>query len=104
VQSASPVATERTQKERKKSLERGHAKDIGSAGGIHSYRGKGYEGAIAGKCFCEFPVPLSLRNSCALRGACRARPMSVGGGPLLMGGLMMRWGWERVCSVTIPSR
>ena len=52
-------------------------KDIGSAGGIQSYRGQGYEGAISGKCFCNFPVPPSLRDGCALRGACRARHMSV---------------------------
>ncbi len=77
-------------------------KDIGSAEGIQSYRGQGYEGAIAKKFFCDFPVPPSLRDGCALRGACRARPMSVCGGPLLMGGLMMRWGWVRVCSATIP--
>jgi hypothetical protein len=66
-------------KKRKKSLTRGHVKDIGSAWGIQSYRGQGYEGAISGKCFCDFPVPLSLCDSCALRGACCARPMSVGG-------------------------
>ena len=65
------------EKERKKSLARGHVKDIGSAEGIHSFRGQGYEGAIAGKCLCDFPVPSSLRDSCALRAACRARPMSV---------------------------
>ena len=35
--------------ERKKSLTRGHVEDIGSAWGIHSYRGQGYEGDIAGK-------------------------------------------------------
>jgi len=84
-------------KERKKSLTRVHVKNIGSAGGIHSYRGQVYEGAIAGKSFCDFPVPPSLRDGCALWGACRARLVSVCGGPLPMGGLMMRWGWGRVC-------
>ena len=79
-------------KERKKSLAREHVKDVGSAEGIQSYKGQGYEGAIAGKCLCDFPVPPSLRDGCALRGAGRARPMSVRGAPLLMGGLMMRWG------------
>ena len=91
-------------KERKKSLTRGHVKDIGSATGIQFYSGQGYEGDIAGKCLCDFPVPPSLRNGCALRNACRARPMSVCGGHLLMGGMMMRWGWDRVCSAIIPSR
>jgi hypothetical protein len=65
-------------------------KDIGSEGGIQSYRGQEYEGAISGKSFCDFPVPPCLRDGCAIRGACRARPMSVYGGPLLMGGQMMR--------------
>jgi hypothetical protein len=65
------------EKEKKKSLTRGHVKDIGFAKGIHSHRRQGYEGAIAGKCFCDFPVPPSLRDGFALRGACRARPMSV---------------------------
>ena len=65
-------------------------KDIGSAGGIQSYRGEGYEGAISGKCFCDLPVLPSLCDGCALRGAYCARPKSVYGGPLLMGGLMMR--------------
>ncbi len=64
-------------KERMKSLTRGHAEDIGSTEGIQSYRGHEHEGAIAGKCFCDHPVTQSLRDSCALRGACRARPMSV---------------------------
>jgi hypothetical protein len=36
-------------RERKKSLTRGHVKDIGSAKGIQFYRGQGYEGAISGK-------------------------------------------------------
>jgi len=91
-------------KERKKSLTRGHVKDLGSAGGIQSYRGQRYEEAIGGKCFYDFPVPPSLCDGCALRGACRARPMRVCGGPMLMGGMLMRWGWDRVCSATIPSR
>ena len=52
-------------------------KDIGSEEGIQSYRGPGYEEAIAGKCFCYFPVPPSLHDGCVLRGACRARPMGV---------------------------
>ena len=47
---------------------------------------------------------LSLRYDCALRGACRARHMSVCGGPLLMGGMTLRWGWDLVCSANIPSR
>jgi hypothetical protein len=80
-------------------------KDIGSAKGIQSYRGQGYEGAIDGKCFCDFPVPPSLRDGFALQGACRARLVSLCGGPLLMGGVMMRWGWDQaVCSATIPSK
>ena len=79
-------------------------KDIGSAEGIQSYRGQGYEGAIAGKCLFDFPVSLSLCDDRALRGACRARPISVCGGPLLMGGLVMRCGRDRVCSANIPSR
>jgi len=86
-------------KKRKKSLTRGHVKDIGSAEGIQSYMGQGYEGAIPKKCLCDFPVPPSLCDGCALRG-----PMSVCGGPLLIGGQMMRWGWDRVPSATIPSR
>ena len=77
---------------KKKPLTRGHVEDTGSAEGIQSYRGQGYEGAISRKCFCDFPVPPSLRDCCALRGACRARLMSGCGGPLLMGILMMRWG------------
>ena len=36
-------------KEIKKLLTIGHVKDIGSAWGIQSYRGQGYEGAISGK-------------------------------------------------------
>ena len=67
-------------------------KDIGSAEGIQSYSGQGHEGAIAGKRFCDFPVPPSLRDGFSLLGACRARPMSVCDGPLLMSGMMMRWG------------
>ncbi len=78
-------------------------KDIGSAEGIQSYRGQGYEGAMSGKCFCDFQVPPSLRDGCALRGACRARPVNIYGGPLLLGGLAMRWGWDLVWSATIPS-
>ena len=35
-------------------------KDIGSAEGIQSYRWQGYEGAMSGKCFCDFPVPLDF--------------------------------------------
>ena len=77
---------------KKKSLTRGHVKDIGSVEGIQSYRGQGYDGGTSGKCFCDFPVPRSQRVGCALRGACRARLMSVCGGPLPMGGMMMRWG------------
>ena len=77
-------------KEIKKSLKKGHVKNIESAGGIQSYKGQGYGEAIFGKCFCDFPVPSSLCDGCALRGACRARPMSVCGCPLRMGGLMMR--------------
>ena len=91
-------------RERKKSLTREHVKDIGSAKGIQSYRGQGYEGAIAGKLFCDFPVPPSLRDGCALRGACRARLVNIYGGPLLLGGLAMRRGWDLVWSATIPSR
>ncbi len=56
-------------------------KDIGSEVDIQSYRGQGYEGAISGKCFCDFSVPESLRDGCALRGACRSRPMIVRGAP-----------------------
>ena len=94
-----------SQKERKKEIPYKRAfEDIGSAGYIQSYRGQGYEGAITGKCFYDFPVFPSLCDGCALRGACRARPMSVCGGPLLLGGLMMRRGRVRVCSATIPSR
>jgi len=78
--------------------------DIGSAEGIQSYGGHGYEGAMSEKCFCDFPVLPSLRDGCALRGACRARPMNVYGGTLLMVGLAMRWGWGLVWSATIPSR
>jgi hypothetical protein len=36
-----------TEKERKKSLERGYVKDIGSTVGIQSYRGQGYERAMS---------------------------------------------------------
>ena len=51
----------------KRKKEIGNVKDIESAKGIQSYyRGQGYEGAIAGKCFCDFPVPPSLRDGCAL--------------------------------------
>ncbi len=64
-------------KVRKKSLTRGHVKDIGSAGGIQSNRGQGYEEAISGKYFSDFPVPPSLRDGCALQGACRVRLVSV---------------------------
>jgi hypothetical protein len=39
---------------RKKSLTRGHVKDIGSIVGIRSYRGQGYEGAMSGDCFENF--------------------------------------------------
>jgi hypothetical protein len=64
-------------KERKKSLSRGHVKDIGSTVGIQSYRGQGYEGGNVREVHCELPALPSLRDGCALRGACRARPMSV---------------------------
>ena len=60
-------------------------KDIGSAEGIQSYGGQGYEGAMSGKCYCAFPVLPSLRDGCALRGACRTRPMNAFGAPLLDG-------------------
>ncbi len=90
--------------ERNKSLARGHVKDIGSVEGIQSYKGQWYEWAMSVKCFCEFPVPQSLRDGCALRGACRARHVNIYGGSLLMGGLAMRWGWDLVWSATIPSR
>jgi hypothetical protein len=69
------------EKERKKSLTRGYVEDIGSAEGIQSYGGQGYEGAMSGKYFCDFPVLPSLRDGCALRGACRARPMNIYGDP-----------------------
>ncbi len=46
-----PEQNRKKERERKKSLTRGHVKDIGSAKGIRSYREQGYEGAIAGKCF-----------------------------------------------------
>ena len=52
-------------------------KDIESAEGIQSYRGQGHEGAIARNYFCDFPVLPSLHDGCALRNACRARPMSA---------------------------
>jgi len=38
------------------------------------------------------PAPPSLRDGGALRGACRTRPMSVCGGPMLTGWPMVRWG------------
>jgi hypothetical protein len=43
----------RTKKERQKSLTRGHVQDIGSALGIYSYRGHGYEGAMSRNCFAN---------------------------------------------------
>ena len=46
-------------------------------GGIESYRAQGYEGAISGGCYWDFPVPPSLCGGCALRGACCARPMGA---------------------------
>ena len=95
---------EERKKERKKSLTRGHVKNIGSAEGIQSYRGQGYEGAMSGECFSDFPIPPSLRDGCALRSACRARLANIDGGPLLLGGLAMRWGWDLVWSAIIPSR
>jgi hypothetical protein len=79
-------------------------KDIGPAESIQSYRGQGYEGAMSKKCFCDLPVPPSLRDGCALWGACRARSMYIYGGPLLLGGLAMRLAWDIVWSATIPSR
>ena len=51
----------------------------------------------------NIPAPSSLRDGGALRGACRARPMSVCGGPLMMGCSMVRWGCIRVCSVVSNS-
>jgi hypothetical protein len=36
------------------------------------------------------PAPPSLRDGDALRGACRALPMRVCGGPLPVGGMMVR--------------
>ena len=40
-----------TKKERKKSLTRGHVKDIGSAVGMQSYRGRGTKGLLPGSAF-----------------------------------------------------
>ena len=59
---------------------------------------------MSGNCFANsWHIHLYVMVVCTLRGACRARPMGVGGGPLLMGGLVMRWGWARVCLVSISA-
>ena len=64
------------EKERKKSLERGYVKDIGSTVGIQSYRGSGTKGLCPGIALRDLAPP-SLRDGFALRGAFRARPMGV---------------------------
>ena len=38
-------------------------------------------------------------NGGALRDSCSGGPMCVGGYPLLCGGMCVRWGCGRVCSV-----
>jgi hypothetical protein len=93
----------RKKEERKKSLTRGHVEDIGSIVGIQSYRGAGVRRGYIREVACDFPALPSLCDGCAFQGACRARPMGVRDDPLLMGGLMMRLGWDHVCMVVIPS-
>jgi hypothetical protein len=82
------------EKERKKSLTRGHVEDIGSTVGIQSYEGQGYEGVMSGECIATSQHP-SLRDGGALRGTCRARPVGVCDGLLLMGCSIVRWGCIR---------
>jgi hypothetical protein len=90
----------RSRKERKnKSLTRGHVENIGSTLGIQSYGGAGLRRGNVRGVSCDLPAPPSLRNGGALRGARRARPMIVCGGPLLMGCPFVRWGCNRICSV-----
>ena len=84
--------------ERKKErnpLRRGHVDDIGSAWVYNHVGGRGVK-ANCPECPRNYPAPPSLCDGGALRGVCRARPMRVCGGPLLMGGMMVRWGCIRV--------
>ena len=79
--------------------------DIGSTVGIEPYRGYGYEGAIAGKCFA-ISRHLHLYVIVVFSGSRVVCDLWVREAvcPLLMCVLMMRWVWDRVCSVAIPSR
>ena len=92
-------------------------KDTGSAKGIQSYDGQGVKRLCPGSAFVTsryfhhyvmadiHDIHIhDLRDGCALRGACRARPMNMYGGPLLLGGVAMRWGWDLVWSATISSK
>ncbi len=79
-------------------------KDIGSAEGMQSYEGQGTKRLCPGSAFVTSRYFASLRDGCALRGACRARPINIYGGPLLLSGMMMRSEWDLVWSATIPSR
>jgi len=78
--------------ERKKSLTRGHVKDIGSATDIQSYRGQGYEGTMSGNYFANsrhlhlyVMVLLSGARVVRARWAWEASPCLIGGPGNAMG-------------------